>query len=420
MRISDRRPRLAALGLALSFALVATACGDDDDTETATTEAAGEATTTEGGATTTRAAATTTSGGATTTSGGATTTRAGATTTAAGATTTAASGAGGGGAGTPAPCTQGDVGTVGLAYDAVGRGDGSFNDSAAAGLDRAKTALGVDANEQVPAADNASRAETLDLLANQDFNPVIAVGFLFSDPLGQVATEYPDVCFGIIDSVVEADNVAGLVFAANQGSFLVGAAAGLKTETDNVGFVGGLEGELIREFEAGYTAGVEAANPGAEVQVQYIGTTVDAFSDPARGKEIARGMIDNGADIIYAAAGASGLGVFDAVREANEAGNRVWAIGVDSDQGSLDNAGVPDEVKPYILTSMLKRVDVAVEETINAVNEGTFAAGPQVFDLEAEGVGYSTTGGNIDDIVPQLDAFEEQIISGQIEVPTTP
>ncbi len=400
----SRHARHAVVGLALSLALVAAACGDDDDEATTNT-----------GAATSSAAATTTAGsaGATTTARG----TAGATTT--GATTGTSAGAGTA-TGTPSTCQQGEVQQIGIAFDAVGRGDGSFNDSAGAGLDRAKAALGVTANEQVPAADGSDRAEKLDLLASQDFNPVVAVGFLFADPVKQVAADYPEVCFGIVDSSVDLPNVAGLQFAEQQGSFLVGAAAGLKTTSNNVGFVGGQQGDLIARFEAGYKAGVKAANPTAQVQSQYIGTDVSAFSDPAKGQEIAKAMIDRGADVIYAAAGQSGLGVFQAVKEANDAGKKVWAIGVDSDQGSPDNKGVPDEVKPYILTSMLKRVDVAVEDTINAVNDGTFVAGPQTFDLAKDGVNYSTTGGHLDDIKAQLDDYKQQIISGQITVPTKP
>ena len=370
------------------MALVAAACGDDDEAGTSDTGAI------------TAAPAETTAAPAETTA-------------APGGDTTAAPAE-------PAPCAQGEVTNVGVAFDAIGRGDGSFNDAAAAGLDRAQGELGFEVSEQVPAADGSDRADKLDLLANEGFNPVIAVGFLFSDPLAQVAPQFPDTCFGVIDSVVDAPNVAGLVFSEQEGSFLVGAAAALKSETGTIGFVGGLEGDLIKRFEAGYTAGAKHVNPDIEVLVGYAGSTVDAFNDPAKGKEIALGQLDGGADIVYHAAGQTGLGVFEAVKEANDGGTTAWAIGVDSDQGSPDNAGVPNDVKPYILTSMLKRVDVAVENTINAVADGTFAAGPQLFDLSVDGVGYSTTGGHIDDIAGQLDELKAQIISGEIEVPETP
>jgi basic membrane protein A len=227
----------------------------------------------------------------------------------------------------------------------------------------------------------------------------------------------PDTSFAIVDSVVDLPNVASLVFAEEQGSFLVGAAAALKSQTGTVGFIGGVENDLIMKFEAGFTAGATAANPDIEVLVNYITQPPDftGFNDPAKGKEIAAAQYGAGADVIYSAAGGSGLGAFEAAREAGAPGE-VWAIGVDSDQYNLVSA----DLQPYILTSMLKRVEVAVYETVKAYAEGSFAAGVQVFDLAADGVGYSTTGGFIDDITDQIDAFAEQIKSGEIEVPTVP
>jgi basic membrane protein A len=388
---------MTAVSVLAGLSLVAAACGDDDDD--------GEAAETEAPAAATTAAATDTTAGTGTTA-------------AEGTDTTGAEGEG-------EALQAGEVTKIGMVFDAIGRGDGSFNDSAAAGYDRAieeLTAAGVDVegNEQVPAADGSDRADKLSLLCTDDYNPVLAIGFLFSEPLGQVAPECPDTSFGVVDSVVDQPNVAGLVFAEHQGSFLVGAAAALKSESGRIGFIGGLEGDLIKRFEAGYVAGAQAVNPDIEVDVKYLGTTVDAFNDPAGAKTSSEAMIEAGADVIYAAAGQSGLGMFEAVKEANEAGTTVWAIGVDSDQGSPDNAGVPNDVKDYILTSMLKRVDVAVYNTIKAVNDGTFAAGPQEFDLAVDGVGYSTTGGHIDDIVDQLEDFKQQIVDGEIEVPSAP
>jgi basic membrane protein A len=314
----------------------------------------------------------------------------------------------------------GEVEQIGLVFDAIGRGDGSFNDSAARGYDAALEQLGVTGNEQVPAADGSDRADKLSLLCTDGYNPVIAVGFLFAEPLAQVAAECPDTSFGVVDATVDAPNVSGLVFAEHQGSFLVGAAAALKSEAGHIGFVGGLEGDLIRRFQAGFEAGARAVNPDIEIESRYLGTTVDAFNDPAGAKTTTGAMIEAGADVVYHAAGQSGLGMFEAVKEANDAGTTVWAIGVDSDQGSEANSGVPNDVKPYILTSMIKRVDVAVFETIRDVNEGDFAGGVRVFDLAANGVGYSTTGGHIDDIVDQLEDFKQQIVDGEIEVPEAP
>jgi basic membrane protein A len=307
-------------------------------------------------------------------------------------------------------------------FDAIGRGDGSFNDSAARGYDAALEQLGVTGNEQVPAADGSDRADKLSLLCTDGYNPVIAVGFLFAEPLAQVAPECADTSFGVVDATVEgADNVSGLVFAEHQGSFLVGAAAALKSESGHIGFIGGLQGAgLIERFEAGFAAGAQAVNPDITIDVKYLGTTVDAFNDPAGAKTSTEAMIEAGADVVYHAAGQSGLGMFEAVKEANDAGTTVWAIGVDSDQGSEANGGVPNDVKPYIMTSMIKRVDVAVFETIRSVNDGNFEGGVRVFDLAANGVGYSTTGGHIDDIVDQLEDFKQQIVDGAIEVPETP
>mgnify|MGYP003914548555 CR=1 FL=1 len=305
---------------------------------------------------------------------------------------------------------------VGMAYDVGGRGDQSFNDSAAAGLDQAVAEFGVTSQESEAEdgeAENA-REERLRTFADAGFNPIIAVGFAYGPSIGVVSAEYPDVNFAIIDdSSVEADNVASLVFAEEQGSFLVGAAAALKSETGQVGFVGGVETPLIQKFQAGYEAGVAAVDPDITVDVTYLTQVPDfsGFGDPAKGKTAAQGMFDNGADIVYHAAGGSGGGVFEA---ASESGN--LAIGVDSDQYNTADPSVQD----VILTSMLKNVDVAVYTYLSEVVGGTVPSGVTTYDLAADGVGYSTSGGQVDDIVGDLDAFKQQIIDGEIEVPTAP
>ncbi len=317
--------------------------------------------------------------------------------------------------GTDAPAGEGDC-AVGVVYDITGRGDRSFNDAAAAGLDKAVAELGVVGSESTPTGDG-DRAQRVQGLVDEGNELVIAVGFLFGDAITEASAANPDTAFGIIDSVVDAPNVASLTFAEEQGSFLVGAAAALKSQTGTIGFIGGVENDLIKKFEAGYTAGAQAVNPDIEVLANYITQPPDfsGFNDAAKGKEIAASQYQAGADVIYAAAGGSGLGVFEAASEAGEPGS-VWAIGVDSDQYEL----VSPELQPYVLTSMLKKVDVATYETIKTVCEGGDAAGVQVFDLSVDGVGYSTSGGFVDDIADQLDAFKEQIISGEIEVPTAP
>ncbi len=306
---------------------------------------------------------------------------------------------------------------VGMAYDVGGRGDQSFNDSAAAGLDQAIEEFGVETSESEAEDGEAetAREERLRTFADAGFDPIIAVGFAYAASVGKVAAEYPDVHFAIIDdsSLVDVPNVASLVFAEEQGSFLVGAAAALKSQTGNVGFIGGVETPLIQKFEAGYIAGAESVNPDVEVQSTYLTQVPDfsGFGDPAKGKTAAQGMYDNGADIVYHAAGGSGGGVFEAASEAG-----TLAIGVDSDQYNTADPSVQD----VILTSMLKNVNVAVFNYLSEVNDGTFPAGVTTYDLAVDGVGYSTSGGQVDDITDQLDDLKQQIIDGDITVPTTP
>ena len=305
---------------------------------------------------------------------------------------------------------------VAIAYDVGGRGDQSFNDAAAAGLDEATRTLGLDNPQELEATDgetDADRQERLRLLADGGYNPIIAVGFVYSEALATVAPDYPDTRFAIIDdALATGDNIANLVFAEQEGSFLVGAAAALKSTTANVGFVGGVETPLIKKFEAGYTAGAKAVNPAITVQVQYLTQVPDfsGFGDPAKGRTAAQGMYDAGADIVYQAAGGSGSGVFEAAAESSK-----FAIGVDSDQYKTADPAV----REVIITSMVKKVDVAVSDFLTSVSEDNFTAGELVYDLEKDGVGYSTTGGKIDDIVPQLDTFKAQIVTGEITVPSS-
>ncbi|MEM1333507.1 MAG: BMP family ABC transporter substrate-binding protein [Actinomycetota bacterium] len=317
---------------------------------------------------------------------------------------------------------------VGLTYDIGGRGDQSFNDSAAAGMDRAVAELGVTSTELVPNEDGSNRGELLQLQADES-ELVIGVGFAFVDDVIAASADNPDVNFAVIDDamldfdnggVPFADNIAGLTFAEEQGSFLVGAAAALQSETGVLGFIGGVSGfGLIEKFEAGFEAGALAVNPEIQIQSQYITEfpDFDGFFAPDRAKEIALSMYDGGADVVYHAAGGSGAGLFEAALEQSEAsGSKVWGIGVDSDQFNT----VDPAVQEYVLTSMLKRVDTAVFEITSAQVNGEFAAGNTVYDLSVDGVGYSTTGGFIDEFVPQLEEFKAQIVAGDIVVPTEP
>ncbi|MCF6509094.1 BMP family ABC transporter substrate-binding protein [Blastococcus sp. MG754426] len=307
---------------------------------------------------------------------------------------------------------------VGLAYDVGGRGDQSFNDSAYAGVEAAIAELGGEVQEFSPNDDGSDRVEGLANLAEAGYDPVIGVGFAYAETIAEVAEEFPETTFAVVDSSVAElglENATGLLFAEEQGSFLAGVAAALKSETDHVGFVGGVEMPLIQKFEAGFTAGAQAVNPDIQVDVEYISPAGDfsGFGDPARGQILARSMYDAGADIVFHAAGGSGSGVFQA---AAETGNR--AIGVDSDQyQTVDDPAL----QAVIMTSMLKRVDNAVEAFITDYSEGTVEGGVDLlYDLESDGVGLATSGGQIDDIQTQIEDYRQRIISGEITVPTTP
>ena len=304
---------------------------------------------------------------------------------------------------------------VGLAYDVGGRGDRSFNDAAAAGLDKAVAELGIEKEELSPNASGSDRGDNLRSLAEGGFDPVIAVGFAYAESLEPIAADFPDTTFLIVDdSSVKAPNVKSLLFAEEQGSFLVGAAAALKSTTGNVGYIGGVETPLLKKFEAGFAAGAKQVKPDVTVQAKYLSQPPDfsGFGSPDKGRETANGMYDAGADVIYAAAGGSGTGVFQAALA-----KKALAIGVDSDQyESVGDA----TLQPVILTSMLKRVDVAVFETLEKFANDEEIPAETVFDLEVDGVGYSESGGFIEDIKPQLEELKAQIVSGDITVPTAP
>jgi len=314
---------------------------------------------------------------------------------------------------------EGDGPKIGLAYDVGGRGDQSFNDSAYAGLERAVEELDATCSEIEAAAgeNDADRAERLRALADEGHNPIIGVGFVYSVATYEVAPDYPEINFGIIDGfnpgTEDLENVANIGFAANEGSYLVGVAAALTTESQHVGFIGGVDGPLIQSFEAGYVAGVESVDPNIEIDIQYLSQDdpVKGFENSAGGETAATGMYDGGADVVYHAAGKSGLGLFDAVVQAGE-GN--WAIGVDSDQYLTAD---PDQ-QPFILTSMLKRVDTGVFEYAEAVANGEPPSGYITYDLETGGVDYSTSGDHMsEDVIAQIDEAKQAIIDGEIEVP---
>jgi basic membrane protein A len=310
---------------------------------------------------------------------------------------------------------------VGLAYDVGGRGDQSFNDSAYVGLKKAVTEFKGSCveGEATNGEPESAREDRLRQMADGGATAIVGVGFAYSDSVEAVAPDYPKINFAIVDGYDSNPkkanpNVAYLTFAAEQGSYLVGVAAAEKSKSGTVGFVGGVHNDLIKGFEAGYTAGAKAAKPDIKVDVAYIEESdLKGFADPAGGKAAATGEFDKGADVVYAAAGASGTGAFDA---AVAAGDGKWAIGVDSDQYLTATA----EQKKHILTSALKRVDTATYDFIKSVNAGSPATSYTTYDLKNDGVGYSTSGGFVDDIKSDIDGYKAKIISGDIKVPTKP
>ncbi len=382
------------IGLMLAFTLIAAACGDSDEDTTAADTETTVAETTEAPATT-EAATTETTEAATTE--------------------------------TTEEMAMMDH-NVGLTFDIGGQGDQSFNDSAYAGIERASNELGIEFTLGEPNADGSNRAELLQTQSEVS-DLVIGVGFLFAGDVAAVAADNPDVNFAVVDDamldfdnggVPIGENIAGLTFAEEQGSYLVGAIAALKSETGTVGFLGGVSGfGLIEKFEAGFAAGARAVNPDINIIAQYITEfpDFDGFNAPDRAKDISLAMYAQGADIIYHAAGGAGAGMFEAAKETSEStGSKVWGIGVDSDQYLT----VDPSVQEYVLSSMLKRVDNAVFEVTKSHVDGMFAAGNVVYDLSTDGVGYSTSGGFVDDIADQIEAFKAQIVSGEIVVPTAP
>ncbi|QKV70376.1 BMP family ABC transporter substrate-binding protein [Streptomyces harbinensis] len=314
---------------------------------------------------------------------------------------------------------KGDAG-VGLAFDVGGRDDHSFNESAARGLDRAEEELGISFKEMTAKNDEteADREQRLTSLAENGYNPIIGVGYLYGSSIEKVAAQYPDLTFGVVDSVVEGDNVYSMVFSEQEGSYLAGVAAALKTESGQVGFIGGVNNPLINKFEAGFVQGVLDTNENegtdVSVDVQYLYEDNDAgFNDVAKARETADGMLGRGADIIYTAAGQSGQGSIETVAGVEGA----WAIGVDSD--AYEQPGLA-EYKDSILTSVVKGVDVAVFDLIKSVQDGEPLSGPHSYNLEEGGVSLATSGGFIDDISEQIEAAKARIVSGEVTVQETP
>ena len=424
---------LSALTITTVLGLVGASCGSDEDSATTTAAAATE---------TTAAGVDTTAAGTDSTAATETSEATDETSDVPVETTGGSSDVPTGGieceAGTPVvdelPTLEADgAGTsIGLLFDVTGRGDKSFNDAAAAGLDKATEDFGIEGIESTPeAADGSDRPDRIKQVAEAGPALTIGVGFLWETDIEASARDFPDQNFALIDSVAVDDNgtpddtaddkpfenVRSIVFAANEASFLVGVAAACASTSGEVGFIGGVETDLIKSFQAGFEAGVEYVNPDATVEVKYLTQPPDfsGFNDSTKGKSTAAAMYASGIDVVYHAAGGSGKGLFEAAVEAGNPG-AVWAIGVDSDQYQT----VDPTQQPYILTSALKRVDVGTYEAIAAQLDGSFAPEVVNYDLASGGVGYSASNEAINDYAGTIEEAKAAIIDGSIEVPEAP
>lgn len=301
---------------------------------------------------------------------------------------------------------------VGLVFDLGGRGDKSFNDAAYAGLERAKKELGIQFDYLEP-SESADREGSLRQLASSDYDLIVCTGFSFTDDVNRAAASFPKKLFAAVDYAVTPGksipkNVSAIKFREEEGSFLVGAVAALTSKTKTLGFVGGMDIPLIHKFEAGYRAGAAWADPKVRVLTAYAGVTPEAFKDPNKGKEIALSQYGQGADVIYHASGATGLGVFEAARQ-----KKLLAIGVDANQYA--------EAPGFILTSMLKKVDEAVFRAIVEAKAGKFRGGVAVLGLKENAVDYVYDKDNKGLIPAAARAKAEQarklIVSKKLSVP---
>jgi basic membrane protein A and related proteins len=311
---------------------------------------------------------------------------------------------------------------VGMVTDTGGVDDKSFNQSAWEGLQKFGKEFNLKEGEgyrYLQSNEQADYEPNLTKFADAGYDLTFGIGFLLEDPVQKVAQQNPNSKFALVDSLffdesgkpVTIDNAVNITFREEQGSFLVGVVAAKHTKTNKIGFIGGVESPLIKKFENGFKAGVKAVNPKAEVIVQYAGD----FNDAAKGSSIAATMYGKGVDIIYHAAGGTGNGVFTEAKNRKKNGEDVWVIGVDRDQ---HEEGMPENVT---LTSMVKRVDVAVYEVAKRTMEGDFPGGENVvFGLEEEGVGIAPTTDNVsEEALKLVEEYKQKILKGEIKVPAT-
>ena len=293
-----------------------------------------------------------------------------------------------------------------IVFDMGGKFDKSFNEAAYNGAEEFKKESGVDYME-FEVTQVSQREQAMKRMARKEASIIVAMGFAQASAVEKAAKANPDTKFTIIDMVVDLPNVQSIVFKEHEGSFLVGMAAAMTSKTGKVGFIGGMDIPLIRKFALGYEEGAKYANSNVEVFQNMTGTTPAAWNDPTKGGELAKSQFDRGADVVFAAAGGTGTGVYQAAKD-----NGKFAIGVDSNQNYLHPG--------TMLTSMTKRVDVAVKEAFMSAKNGTWKAGIKVLGLKEEGVGYAVDQYNKDllsaDMLAKLEKARADIIAGKIKV----
>jgi basic membrane protein A len=307
---------------------------------------------------------------------------------------------------------------VGIVFDIGGKNDRSFNSAAWEGVKRANRDLDITLRDVEP-GNPMSIEPAMRAFAERNFDLIIGVGFAQGPIMARVAKDFPNTKFAIVDGVIVDDNgkpmmnVASLVFREHEGSYLVGMIAAAKSKTGVLGFLGGMDIPLIHRFETGYAEGAKAVNPDIKIIDNYVGVTDGAWNNPGKGKELAMAQIGKGADVIFTAAGNSGLGAFDAVEQYGENGKATkFVIGVDSNQNM---------VKPgYVLTSMVKRVDNAVYDVVKEVLDGKFEGGFHAFGLDKDGVAYAMDDNNKglipDDVILRVEQARKDIVDGKIKV----
>ena len=311
--------------------------------------------------------------------------------------------------------------SVGMVSDTGGVDDKSFNQSAWEGIQAFGKENGLKEGKEgytyLQSESDADYTTNLNSLVRQKYDLIYGIGFTMEDAIREAAEQNPNSNFAIVDAVVDADNVASITFKENEGSFIVGVIAGMQTKSNKVGFVGGIENPIIQKFEKGFIAGVKTVNPNAEVQVKYTGS----FSDASIAKATASAMYKSGIDVIYHAAGNGGKGVFTEAKNIKKKNpdEEVWVIGVDKDQA--DEGEISGTDMNITLTSMVKRVDLAVQKISKQAMEGTFPGGENVvFGLEDNGVDIAPSKDNLsDDVLKKVDEYKEKIKNAEIKVPAT-